>query len=86
MVKSYLKLSVRSIISQGRQSVISIFSISIALTCAILIILYVQYELSYDSYHENVDQIYRIIRKQPGHVFMGKDLFAVTPDPLKNAL
>ncbi|MDX9728029.1 MAG: ABC transporter permease [Bacteroidales bacterium] len=86
MVKSYLKLSVRSIISQGQQSIISIFGISIALTCAILIILYVQYELSYDSYHENADQIYRIIRKQPGHVFMGKDLFAVTPDPLKNAL
>ncbi len=86
MVKSYLKLSVRSIISQGQQSIISIFGISIALTCAILIILFVQYELSYDSYHENADQIYRIIRKQPGHVFMGKDLYAVTPDPLKNAL
>jgi putative ABC transport system permease protein len=86
MVKSYLRLSVRSIISQGQQSIISIFGISIALTCAILIILFVQYELSYDSYHENADQIYRIIRKQPGHGFMGKDLFAVTPDPLKNTL
>ena len=86
MVKSYLRLSVRSIISQGRQSVISIFGISIALTCAILIILYVQYELSYDAYHKNADFIYRIVRKQPGHVYMGKDLFAVTPDPLKNAL
>jgi putative ABC transport system permease protein len=86
MVKSYLWLSVRSIISQGRQSVISMFGISIALTCAVLIILYVQYELSYDTYHENADQIYRIIRKQPGHEYMGNDLFAVTPDPLKNAL
>lgn len=86
MVKSYLWLSVRSIISQGRQSVISIFGISIALTCAILIILYVQYELSYDAYHENANQIYRIVSKQPGNVYMGKDLFAVTPDPLKDAL
>jgi putative ABC transport system permease protein len=86
MVKSYLRLSVRSIISQGLQSVISIFGISIALTCAILIISYVQYELSYDSYHENADHIYRIVSKQPGHQYMGKDLFAVTPDPLKNAL
>lgn len=86
MVKSYLWLSVRSIISQGRQSVISMFGISIALTCAILIILYVRYELSYDTYHENADQIYRIIRKQPGHAYMGKDLFAVTPIPLKDAL
>lgn len=86
MVKSYLWLSVRSIISQGRQSVISMFGISIALTCAILIILYVQYELSYDTYHVNEGHIYRVIRKQPGHEYMGKDLFAVTPDPLKNAL
>ncbi len=86
MVKSYFRLSVRSIISQGQQSIISIFGISIALTCAILIILFVQYELSYDSYHKNADQIYRIIRKQPGHAYMGKDIFAVTPDPLKNTL
>jgi len=86
MVKSYLWLSVRSIISQGRQSVISMFGISIALTCAILIILYVRYELSYDTYHENADHIYRIIRKQPGHEYMGRDLFAVTPVPLKDAL
>lgn len=86
MVKSYLRLSVRSIISQGRQSVISMLGISIALTCAILILLYVRYELSYDTYHENADNIYRIIRKQPGHEYMGKDVFAVTPDPLKSAL
>ncbi|MDZ7635348.1 MAG: FtsX-like permease family protein [Bacteroidales bacterium] len=86
MVKSYIRLSVRSIISQGLQSVISMSGISIALTCAILIILYVQYELEYDAYHENADHIYRILRKQPGHAYMGKDLFAVTPAPLKNAL
>ncbi|MRR21984.1 hypothetical protein EG830_03275, partial [bacterium] len=86
MVKSNIRLSIRSIISQGHQSVISMFGISVALACAILIILYVQYELSYDEYHENADHIYRIIRKQPGHLYMGKDLFAVTPDPLKDAL
>ncbi len=86
MVKNYLRLSVRSILSQGHQSIISMFGISVALACAILIILYVQYELSYDAYHENADNIYRILRKQPGHEYMGKDLFAVTPDPLKDAL
>lgn len=86
MVKCYFRLSVRSIISQGRHSFISMFGISIALTCAILIITYVQYELSYDAYHENADQIYRILSKQPRNQYMGRDLFAVTPDPLKNAL
>ncbi|HUW92334.1 MAG TPA: ABC transporter permease [Bacteroidales bacterium] len=86
MLKNYLRYSVKSIISQERQSVISALGLSIALSCTILIILYVQYEFSYDNYHENADHIYRIVSRQPGNMYMGKNVFAVTPGPLKDAL
>jgi putative ABC transport system permease protein len=86
MIKNYLKLAFKSIISQGHQSVISAISLSVALSCSILILLYVQYELSYDNYHKKADQIYRIVAKNPGSKYLGKSGFAVTSGPLKEVL
>ena len=83
MVKNCLRLSVKSIIKQGQHSLISAIGLSVALSCSILILLYVQYEFSYDRYHEQAGRIYRIITNQEGHSYMGSDRFAVTPGPLK---
>jgi putative ABC transport system permease protein len=87
MFRNYFKLAFKSLVSQGHQSIISVIGLSVALCCSILILLYVQYELSYDKYHNNAKNIYRIITKQSaGFSYMGKDLFAVTPPALKDAL
>jgi len=87
MFRTYFKLALKSIISQGHQSVISAVGLSVALSCSILILLYVQYELSYDKYHSNADDIYKIISKQSSEFsYMGNDLFSVTPAALKDAL
>jgi len=87
MFRNLLKLAIKSIISQRQQSLISAAGLSVALSCGILILLYVQYELSFDKYHENARNIYRIISKHSaGFSYMGKDLFAVTPAALKDAL
>jgi len=87
MIKNYFKLAFKSIISQGHQSVISAIGLSVALSCSILILLYVQYELSYDKYHTNAKQICRIVTKNSAEFsYMGKDVFAVTPASLKDAL
>ena len=86
MIKNYLNLAFKSIISQGHQSFISAIGLSVALSCSIIIFLYVQYELSYDDYHKNADKIFRIVAKQPGHKYMGKTGNVVTAGPLKEAL
>jgi putative ABC transport system permease protein len=87
MFRNHLKLAFKSIISQGSQAIINAIGLSVALSCCTLILLYVQYELNYDNYHANADHIYRIITKQSAAFsYMGKDLFAVTPAPLKDAL
>lgn len=39
---------------------INILGLAVGLVCAILIFLYVHYELSYDRYHEKADRIYRV--------------------------
>ena len=39
---------------------INVLGLAVGLVCAILIFLYVRYELSYDRYHEKADRIYRV--------------------------
>ena len=39
---------------------INVLGLAVGLVCAILIFLYVRYELSYDRYHDKADRIYRV--------------------------
>ena len=41
-----------------------IAGLAIGMACAIFILLYVNFELSYDSYHKDADRIYRIANEQ----------------------
>lgn len=60
MFKNYFKTAVRSLLRNKIYSFINIAGLSIGLACAILIMLYVQDEVSYDRFHKNVSQVYRI--------------------------
>ncbi len=63
MLKNYFKIAFRNIWSQKGYSFINIFGLAIGLACCILILLFVQYELSYDKYNKNSDRIYRLTRE-----------------------
>ena len=63
MLKSYLKLALRSIRKQKLYASINVFGLSIALASSLLILLYVADEYSYDRFHEHADRIYRILRQ-----------------------
>ena len=63
MFKNYLKIALRHIKRQKGYSFINIFGLAVGMTCCILILLYIQFELSYDKYHENADRIYRLAVK-----------------------
>lgn len=58
MFRNYLKISVRNIIKHKSFSFINIFGLAMGLTVSILIMLWVQDELSYDKYHKNAEDIY----------------------------
>ncbi|MCP4726512.1 MAG: FtsX-like permease family protein [bacterium] len=60
MLKNYFKITFRNIMRSKVYSLINIFGLSLGLTCCILIVLYVKYEMSYDSFHEYSDNIYRV--------------------------
>ncbi len=63
MLFNYLKIALRNIRKEKTYSVINILGLATGMAATLLILLYVQDELSYDQYHENADQIYRVSRE-----------------------
>ncbi len=62
MVKNYLKIAIRNLLKHKLFSVINVLSITVGLTCSILLYLYVQDELSYDKFNDKKDSIYRLVQ------------------------
>jgi putative ABC transport system permease protein len=62
MFSSYLKVAYRNLIRSKLYTVISVVGLAMGIACCILIFLYVQDELSYDRFHVNAENTYRMIR------------------------
>ena len=60
MLKNYFITAIRNLRRNKIYSLINILGLSIGLACAMLIILYVKDEVSYDRFHRGGDHIYRI--------------------------
>ena len=79
MFNNYFNIAWRNLLKQKLHSGINIAGLSLGISCFILISLYVQHELSYDTFYKNANEIYRIYNKQKGNnVFGGKDSFGLT--------
>jgi putative ABC transport system permease protein len=63
MLKSYLIVAVRNLLRHKLYSLINLAGLSVGLTGALLVLLYVQRELSYDRHHEKAERIYRVLRE-----------------------
>ena len=61
MLKNYLKIMIRNAVRHKNYSLINIAGLATGMACALLILLWVQDELSYDRYHKKADRIYRIV-------------------------
>ncbi len=60
MIKNYFKIALRNIQRNKVYSFINIAGLSLGLAVAMLIILYVKDEVSYDRFQKNINNIYRI--------------------------
>ncbi|MFC2125650.1 ABC transporter permease [Bacteroidota bacterium] len=63
MIKSFIKVTIRNIIRHRAFSFINIMGLTIGLATSLLIFMYVYDDISYDSFHENGDDIYRVCLK-----------------------
>ena len=62
MFKNYLLLAVKHLRKQKIFSVINILGLTVGITCCFLIYLFIVNEVSYDNFHTNGRNIYRIMR------------------------
>jgi len=64
MFKNYFTIALRNLARNKVYAFINIAGLSIGLACAMLIMLYVKDEVSYDRFHANVQNIYRITTQE----------------------
>ncbi len=79
MFKNYLKIAVRNLRKHKGYTFINIFGLAVGMTCCLLIMLYVQHELSYDRFHQNANRIFRI-------AWMTGNAQTRTPHPMAQTL
>ena len=60
MLRSYLKLALRSLFRYKIHSSISVFGLSIGFACFIIVFVFIGHEMSYDAFHENSERLYRV--------------------------
>jgi putative ABC transport system permease protein len=60
MFKNYFKTAWRAIWKNKLTAIINIAGLSVGMTAAILIFVWVQNEMNFDNYHEDADKIYRL--------------------------
>ncbi len=83
MFHNYLKVALRNIKRNKGLAFINIAGLAIGMACCILIVLYIQFELSFDKYHEKTDRIYLL--KRHG-IYGGKELTSNSNNALSAGL
>ena len=63
MVRNYFKIAWRNLLKNKLYSFINIFGLAIGIATCLIIMLFVQDELSYDRFNTKADRIVRIIFK-----------------------
>ena len=63
MFKNYLTLTFRNFIKNKGFSLINLGGLAVGMACFILILAYVQFELSFDQFHEKSDRIFRLLNR-----------------------
>jgi putative ABC transport system permease protein len=71
MLRNLIKISLRNLLKDKGYSAINISGLTIGITCSLFLLMYILDELSYDKYHVNADNIYRIVShiKEPDNAF-----------------
>ncbi len=61
MIRNYFKIAYRNLIRNKFFSVINLLGLTIGITISILVFIWVMHEVSYDKFHANSKDIYRIL-------------------------
>jgi putative ABC transport system permease protein len=63
MIKNLLKIAIRHLRKHPAYSLLNVLGLTLGISSALFLIIYVSDELSYDRYHKNAERIYRVSSK-----------------------
>ena len=84
MFANYIKIAFRNLWKHKVYSLINISGLAIGIACCFLILLYIQHELSYDRYNQNIERMYRLI--ETFQLSSGEDQYPSASFPVAAAL
>lgn len=84
MIRTYIKLALRSLEKNRVFSFINVVGLATGLTCCLLISLYVYHEFSYDDHQQNGERLYQIGLSSSVDGELKR--FATTPAPMAKAM
>ncbi len=67
MLTNFLKIAMRNLLRNRGFSIINISGLAVGMASAILILLWVKHEFSYDAFHTKSDRIYRLYSRDVGN-------------------
>ena len=84
MLKNYFKVAFRNLLKRKGFSLINILGLATGMAVCLLIVLFIQSELSFDKQHKQADNIYRVVleRSYPGR----STSYAIIPQSIGAAI
>ena len=86
MLINYIKIGIRNLKRNKVYTSINVLGLTIGMTAFLIIALFIQYETSFDNFHDQSDNIYRVIKTDLDSDVFGVDGLAVTSAPLNDLL
>ena len=84
MLKNYIKIALRNFSRNKSNTFINVTGLAVGIAACLLIFLVINYELGFDSFHENKDRIYRVVSVR--HSPQGNRYSSGAPFPVAEAL
>ncbi len=86
MIKNYFKIAFRNLWKHRVFSFINVLGLTVGMTAFFLIFLYISFELSYDSFNNKADRIYRVVSdiKTPTEIIKASGPSWAVPPNLKS--
>lgn len=67
MLRNHLKLAFRTLRRRTGYALINGVGFTVGLICCVLVVLFIRHELRYDHFHENEEDVYRVLRDKRGN-------------------
>lgn len=61
MLKNHIKLAWRNLIKKKTSSLINVLGLTVGITVCLVILIFVQYESTFDTFHERSDRTFRVV-------------------------